>query len=123
MIWQSRRIWKNRNIVFAPGEKCTELVLWGNGDGRRTCRIKIVTDKGQTLDWGKDTTGQTAYPSNLGSGILVGFMGRYGADIDCMAPLFLKDVKSVTSKVTYGKIPTGKDGIQLVELDTLEVDN
>ncbi|KAI0410243.1 hypothetical protein F5X98DRAFT_382033 [Xylaria grammica] len=113
MYASSKGNWKQ--ITFAPGELCRELVLWGNGIGTRTGRIRIVTDK-QTFECGKNVSGQDTYPMNIGSGLLVGFQGACGTDIDRLSPLFLKVMKSLTSNVTYSSFPTG--GIIPVQLDT-----
>lgn len=106
-------------IIFAPGELCRELVLWGNGIGTRTGRIKIVTGK-QTFEWGKNVSGQDAYPMNVGSGLLVGFKGACGADIDRLSPLFLKLMSSLTSNVKYSSFPDG--GITPEQLDVQTFD-
>ncbi|KAL8788681.1 MAG: hypothetical protein Q9195_007182 [Heterodermia aff. obscurata] len=78
-----------QTIILAPGEVVTSFVMWGNGIGTRTGRIRLVTNLGQVLDAGKDTSGQTAYTSPTGSGILVGMVGRSGLDIDCLGAVFL----------------------------------
>ncbi|KAL7629691.1 hypothetical protein AAE478_001214 [Parahypoxylon ruwenzoriense] len=109
--------WKE--IAFSPGELCRELVLWGNGIGTRTGHIKIVTER-QTFDWGKNVSGQDAYPMNVGSGLLVGFRGACGTDIDRLSPLFLNPTESLISKVKYSSSPTG--GIVPVQLDTQTFD-
>lgn len=110
------------HLKFDPGETCTELVLWGNGSGTRTGRIKIVTSNGKTLDWGMHG-GSTAYPMTLGSGLLVGFSGASGSDIDRLCGLFLKSVKSITSEAKYGQLPGPTEGIRPKQLEQKEFDN
>lgn len=84
-----------KEIILAPGERVTSASLWGNGIGTRTGRIRFETDKGQAFDAGKDTSGQTEYPMDVGSGILAGFAGSAGHDIDCLSFIFLRLVDSV----------------------------
>lgn len=86
-----------QSISFAPQEKVTSMTLWGDGKGSRTGRIRITTDKGQTLDVGKDTSGQKAYSAGVGSGILVGMVGRSGDSMDMLGPVFLNgDIRSIS---------------------------
>ena len=107
-------------IIFQPGERVVELTLWGNGIGTRTGRIKLTTNGGQTFDWGKDTSGQTAYSAPVGGGLLVGAVGRCGAEIDMLSLVFFTDVKSVAiTNVNYVNPPTGTaNGIDLVQLQS-----
>jgi len=78
--------------TFEEGETVKSMSLWGDGKGKRTGRIKFTTSKGE-FDFGKDTSGQQEYPIDVGSGILVGFDGRGGADIDSLAAVFIKGLK------------------------------
>ncbi|KAF8580325.1 hypothetical protein K439DRAFT_313084 [Ramaria rubella] len=78
------------SIVFTPGELVTSLTLWGNGIGTRAGRIRLTTNRDQTLEVGKDTSGQTAYDIDTGAGLLVGMCGRSGVDIDQLGAIFLK---------------------------------
>ena len=96
-----------KEIVLAPGERVTSASLWGNGIGTRTGRIRFETDKGQSFDAGKDTSGQTEYPMDVGSGILVGFAGSAGHEIDCLAFIFLRLIDSVElTNVRYEQPPS-----------------
>ena len=96
-----------KEILLAPGEKITSASLWGNGVGTRTGRIRFVTNRGQILDAGKDTSGQTEYPMEFGSGILVGFAGRANVDIDALSFIFLRLVDSVELRnVQYQQPPS-----------------
>ncbi|KAH7021355.1 uncharacterized protein B0I36DRAFT_334332 [Microdochium trichocladiopsis] len=78
--------------AFEAGEVVKSMSLWGDGKGKRTGRIKFTTDKGE-FDFGKDTKGQQEYPIDVGSGILIGFGGRAGSDIDQLAAIFIKGLK------------------------------
>ena len=89
------------SITFAPGERVTSLTLWGNGVGTRTGRIRITTSKGQTFDVGKNTDGQNSYSAPIGSGILVGMVGRGGQDIDMLGAVFLE---GSVSSISIGDI-------------------
>ncbi|GAA3613859.1 hypothetical protein GCM10022223_32580 [Kineosporia mesophila] len=95
-------------ITFAPNERVTALTLWGNGDGKYTGRIQLKTNLGQTLDWGKNTNGQTAYSAPVNSGILVGVAGRQSTNtINMLSLVFLDDVISVTMQdVVYPTTPS-----------------
>ncbi|TBU37875.1 hypothetical protein BD309DRAFT_875559 [Dichomitus squalens] len=114
------------SITFVPGERITELTLWGNGVGTRTGRIRLTTSASQTFDVGKNTSGQTAYPAGLGSGILVGFVGRCGLEIDMLGPVFLNgSVQSISiSNVVYNPPLTGSNtGISRQDLDSIHYYN
>lgn len=114
------------SIVFAPGELVTALTLWGNGIGTRTGRIRLTTNKGQTLDVGRDTSGQTAYDIHIGSGILVGLEGRSGSDIDQLGAIFLRSAIThfALTKLVYDHDLAGTDkGIQAVALDEATYSN
>ncbi|KAJ7222413.1 Jacalin-like lectin domain-containing protein [Mycena pura] len=111
---------------FQPGELLTSMTLWGNGLGTRTGRIRFTTNKSRSFDVGKDTSGQTAYDCPVSSGFLMGFIGRYGGDIDCLAALFLRSpVVSVSiSEVSYNQNLIGSStGIAPVALDEVDFGN
>ena len=85
------------SITFAPGERITSFVLWGDGRGSRTGRVRITTSQGQYFNIGKMTFGQTSYNAPIGSGIFVGMVGRCGGSIDMLGAVFLNgSVTSVT---------------------------
>ncbi|OCH83777.1 hypothetical protein OBBRIDRAFT_495873 [Obba rivulosa] len=108
------------SVTFSPGEVITSLTLWGNGVGSRTGRIRLTTNGGQTFDVGKNTSGQSGYDAGIGSGILVGMVGRSGADIDMLGPVFLNGaIASISiSNVTYNPPLVGTTGgISQVTLD------
>ena len=93
-------------LIFEPGETVISASLWGNGVGTRTGRIRIKTKKGQTLDVGRNTSGQNEYAMDVGSGFVAGFAGRCGSDIDALSFVFLLPVKKVEMKdVKYTQPP------------------
>lgn len=107
---RSRQIGRAENnhtqLTFQPGEIVVKASLWGNGRGTRTGRIRFTTNRGQTLDVGRNTSGQTEYPMDVGSGILVGFAGRDGHDIDALSFIFLlHGFEALVSDVRYTQPP------------------
>ena len=85
-----------KEFIFATGEAINSLQLWGNGQGTRTGRVEFTTNKQRSFAHGKDVSGQTGFPQpNLGSGILMGLVGRAGDEIDALGFVFLKKVRSV----------------------------
>ena len=97
---------QSATLTLAPGEQVTSLTLWGNGVGTRTGHIRIITNKGQTFDCGKNISSQKSYSAPVGSGILVGMVGRSGDAIDMLGAVFLDgSVLAVTLT-----IPDPKDG-------------
>ncbi|KAH8809458.1 hypothetical protein F5884DRAFT_883679 [Xylogone sp. PMI_703] len=117
-----KTVGESKTFAFKQGEKCAQLSLWGNGIGTRCGRIRIYTTEGRDFDWGMHG-GQEEFSMNVGSGILAGFHGRSGSDIDCLGPLFLKPIRSIISTVKYGQLPSGKKGIKSVELDSFRQTN
>lgn len=97
------------SITIAPGERITSFVLWGDGRGSRTGRVRITTNQGQYFDVGKKTFGQTSYNAPIGSGILVGIVGRCGGFMDMLGAVFLNgSVTSVTiDNVQYSNSLSG----------------
>ena len=90
----------SNTITFAPGEQVTSLTMWGNGIGTRAGRIRLTTNQGQTFDHGKDTSGQQSFNYSVGSGILVGMVGRADAEMDALGCIFLSGaVQSVNISV------------------------
>lgn len=106
------------DIEFAAGEAVTGLTLWQltNSTGSRVARIDISTSQ-QSWGYGVDNTARLSSKAvNVGSGVLVGFQGRAGDDLDYLAPIFLKSLSSSTvSDIVFEK--TGDDeGLHLVTL-------
>lgn len=83
------------DFFFEPGEKVKAMTLWGNGKGTRTGRIWLETSKGRTFDYGMNTKGQNSYATDVGSGLLIGFMGRFDAEINCLAAVSLKPIETL----------------------------
>lgn len=83
-----------QDFKFDTGERITTMTLWGNGVGTRVGRIEFKTNKDKSFAFGKDVKDQKAYPLDVGSGYLVGFYGKAGADLDALGAYFLKDVKT-----------------------------
>ena len=97
------------------------LSAWNNAKNKRTRvgRIHIESNKGGALSFGVDDgQSSTEVPMRVGSGVLVGFEGRAGKDLDQLAPVFLKkldraeivDVEVEPFDPTYG--------LRLVTLDS-----
>ena len=94
-------------LTLQPGETIVRASLWGNGIGTRTGRIDFTTSRGNRLNVGRDTRGQTEYGMDVGSGILVGFAGRANVDIDALSFIFLLQGFNVEiSNVRYTRPPT-----------------
>lgn len=93
-------------MTLSPGETVTKLVMYGNGIGTRFGRIEITTTA-QTFSAGKsNVSGQNAYAPPLGAGILAGFLGNSGSDIDNLGLMFLDNVASVTlNDISYINAP------------------
>ncbi|RAL07684.1 uncharacterized protein BO97DRAFT_463410 [Aspergillus homomorphus CBS 101889] len=110
----------SQSFTFKVKEKCTEMVLRGNGIGTRCGHIEFKTDQGNSFSWGDG--GSDNYYMDVGSGFLVGFQGRANLDIDSLGPLFLKPLKSVHSEVDYGDFPNGAPDPTHITLDTQDFD-
>ncbi|KAJ1323324.1 hypothetical protein MN608_11473 [Microdochium nivale] len=88
---------ESKEYKFDPSvsEQIKTLSLWGNGVGTRSGRIKFETTNGGSFDWGQDTSGQSEYPIDIGSGILVGLEGKAEKQIDKLAFIFLAPLAKV----------------------------
>jgi len=82
----------------------------------KVARIDISTNK-RSWGYGVDETAKlSAKAVNVGSGVLVGFQGRAGDDLDQVAPIFLKTLSdSVVDNVVFERIG-GNQGLRLVTL-------
>ncbi|KAK4182646.1 hypothetical protein QBC35DRAFT_509556 [Podospora australis] len=89
---------ESETFTFAPDEVVTETSLWGNGIATRTGRIWFRTNLGNEFLQGEDQPEphQTEFRMNVGSGVLLGFEGTSGLDIDWLAPVFLKSLSQET---------------------------
>ena len=83
------------SITFAPGERINYLGLYGNGVGTRCGGIRITTNKGQTLDHVVNKK-NNVYPQDVGSGIMVGVMGRCGSSMDNLGLIFVRPLNSIS---------------------------
>ncbi|KAK4169629.1 hypothetical protein QBC43DRAFT_329224 [Cladorrhinum sp. PSN259] len=84
-----------KEFTFEADEVITQMSLWGDGIGTKTGRIFFKTNKGREFLHGRDQpeAQQTEFVMEVGSGILIGFSGKSGEDVDHMAPVFLKTLK------------------------------
>lgn len=110
-----------QEIRFKEGETINSMTLWGNGVGTRTGRIAFETSEKQKFEYGKsDVSSQDAFAMNVGSGMLLGFQGRSGADINAMSPIFLRPVKDFrVDNVKYPSLDSSK-GLTLKTLKQSE---
>ena len=101
------------------------MSLWGNGAGSRLGAIKFKTSKGNEFfakmtDWGL----KQEYPIDVGSGVCVGVMGRYGWAIDSMGFVFVKPIRqSALINVTYPTIGFEKANVQMSSIDSTDYTN
>ncbi|KAL2153510.1 hypothetical protein VTH82DRAFT_4665 [Thermothelomyces myriococcoides] len=120
-------------LTLDEGELITGMTLWaltpsrgGGGRGRkakssaaatpRVARLDITTNR-RSWGYGVDSTAKLSNKAvNVASGVLVGFQGRAGDDLDQLAPVFLKTLsESVVDNVVFERIP-GDDGLVLETL-------
>jgi len=101
----------------ARSEHITAMSLWGNGVGTRTGRIKFETSTGGVFDFGQDTSGQSEFPIDVGSGILIGLAGKAASQIDNMAAVFLRPmIKVFYDDVKYADFDA-RAGLEVKSLD------
>jgi hypothetical protein len=86
---------------FERDEQITHMSLWTNKAKTRVGRIKFETNKpNHGIDIGVGEGQQNVI--NVGSGILVGAMGRSGDDIDKLGFVFVKEIsEAVMTEMTY----------------------
>ncbi|KAL2200802.1 hypothetical protein P885DRAFT_74640 [Corynascus similis CBS 632.67] len=114
-------------LTFDEGEFITGMTLWSvaplsrkfrkaKSKSPRAARIDITTNQ-RFWGYGVDNTSKLSSKAvNVASGILVGFQGRAGDDMDQLAPIFLRKVdKSVVDDVVFERLP-GNDGLELETL-------
>ncbi|KAK4223792.1 hypothetical protein QBC38DRAFT_516188 [Podospora fimiseda] len=110
-----------KEFTFEPDEVITQMSMWGNGIGTKTGRIYFKTSKGREYLAGRDEpeAHQTEFPMDVGSGILVGFSGQSGEDIDHVAPVFLKTLKKERrlEELKLEEFDLTKEGLKLESLD------
>ncbi|KAK9774575.1 putative Mannose-binding lectin [Seiridium cardinale] len=106
-------------LDIVKGERVKSMSLWGMGSGQwdRTSRLRFDTTDGTAFNAGAEAHGENEYKSEVGSGLLVGFRGRAGINIDCLAPLFLKPVvKQYVDKITYPTLDMNDTGFLQMEI-------
>ncbi|KAL2190004.1 hypothetical protein L209DRAFT_749979 [Thermothelomyces heterothallicus CBS 203.75] len=114
-------------LTLDEGEIITGMTLWAltpSAKGRkakteatpRAARIDITTNH-RSWGYGVDNTAKLSNKAvNVASGVLVGFQGRAGDDLDQVAPIFLETLsESVVDDVVFERIP-GNDGLVLETL-------
>jgi hypothetical protein len=114
-------------FYFKQDERITYMYVYGNGHCHRhgrTTGLYFRTNKGRYFNFYSQRRRGSPHNYNVGSGILVGFNLRCGADIDAMGPIFLRRIRSsILSQVTYPKLAqlsiTGKP----VLVDRVKYDN
>ncbi|KAH8896419.1 hypothetical protein GQ53DRAFT_852643 [Thozetella sp. PMI_491] len=110
-----------QEFEFQDGEHITSMTLWGDGVGKRTGRIRFATDQNRQFDYGQNTDGQREYAMPLSSGILIGFIGGSGSDIDRLSPVFLKPLKDTYfDDIKFSQFDANK-GLTLKTLKEAEV--
>jgi Jacalin-like lectin domain len=111
----------SQDHIFESGEKITAMTLWGDGVGSRTGRIQFTTNKKKNFDFGQNTDGQSSFPTEVGSGFLIGFVGNAGDEIDFMGAVFLKQSKKAfVDDIKYPDLDfTGDQGLTLKTLQTI----
>ncbi|KAK3988392.1 hypothetical protein QBC44DRAFT_243627 [Cladorrhinum sp. PSN332] len=113
-----------KEFAFEPDEVITQMSLWGDGIGTKTGRIYFKTNKGREYLHGRDQpeAHQTEFPMEVGSGILVGFSGQSGEDVDHIAPVFLKQLKKDRriEDLEFEKFDLATEGLKLETLDEAE---
>ncbi|KAH8598446.1 hypothetical protein B0O99DRAFT_699806 [Bisporella sp. PMI_857] len=68
------------------------------------------------FDYGQNTDGQDEFPMRTGSGLLIGFSGRSGLDIDSLSPVFIRPLKSShVENTTYPNLGD-EEGLELKSL-------
>ncbi|KAH6634999.1 hypothetical protein B0J18DRAFT_361322 [Chaetomium sp. MPI-SDFR-AT-0129] len=97
---------------FTPRHRWTKSAK----SGPRVGRIDVSTNQ-RSWGYGVDSTAKLSSKAvNVGSGLLVGFQGRAGDDLDQVAPVFLRTLESsVVDDIVFDK-PAGSEGLRLVTL-------
>ena len=111
-----------QELQLNTGERISTMKLWDNGGNNRTGRIVMFTNQGQTLDWGQNTGGQGGTQTNIGSGILIGFVGAAGNEIDRLAGVFIQPVQRLfIDNISYPSFDFNNPStLSLQTLQTLE---
>ncbi|KAL2071200.1 hypothetical protein VTL71DRAFT_12435 [Oculimacula yallundae] len=111
-------------FIFHSGAKPHKIggmSLWGMGTAKwdQVRKMEFYTEDNMKFGIG-DTKGcPQAYRMDVGSGILIGFKGASGGEIDSLAPIFLKPLKKLSiSKVEYPKLDL--ENTDFMEMQTLD---
>ncbi|AUW94399.1 MAG: hypothetical protein OWR62_12590 [Sulfobacillus thermotolerans] len=112
-------------FTFEPGERITQMSLWGNGAGTRLGWIYFKTSHNRVFDFGMNDWGRRQeYPVDVGSGICIGCQGRSGSDIDAGGFVFLDHIRSAVIKnLHYPTLSFDTSGITPVRVDTFHRKN
>ena len=104
---------------LADGEVVTAATLWQMSNSTSGARVARLDFSTSSRSWGfgvENTAKLSSKGVNVGSGILVGFQGSAGDDLDFLAPIFLKTMSSSTvSDIVFEKFGD-TDGLKLVTL-------
>ncbi len=114
------------DVELSDGEVITGMTLWrldggaanssSSSSAPRVARLDLSTSE-RSWGFGVDNTERlTSKAVSVGSGVLVGFQGRAGDDLDFLAPVFLRPLsESTVSDIVFEKVG-GDDGLRLVTL-------
>ena len=97
----------SETFYFAPDERITYLTIYTEKDDcqGRVGGVYFSTNKGRYFNYRGKESPHRYHTQSVGSGILVGFKARCGADVDALALLFLQKVESSTlTHVQYPNI-------------------
>lgn len=104
---------------LADGEVVTAATLWQMSNSTSGARVARLDFSTSSRSWGfgvENTAKLSSKAVSVGSGILVGFQGSAGDDLDFLAPIFLKTMSSSTvSDIVFEKFGD-TDGLKLVTL-------
>ncbi|EGS20374.1 uncharacterized protein CTHT_0022010 [Thermochaetoides thermophila DSM 1495] len=113
---------QSNDFDFGDEDAVRRMTLWAwtnkKGDRGRVGHIRFETDKA-SFDYGMgNLDSKRSYPVNVGSGKLIGFIGRASDGLDLLIPVFLKPIsRSVIDQVELEPYsPT--QGLKLSTLDT-----
>ncbi|KAL2255157.1 hypothetical protein VTK26DRAFT_3982 [Humicola hyalothermophila] len=96
------------------------LSAWHHAKNKRTRvgRVQIGLTTGASFSFGLDEdAASTDVPMRVGSGVLVGFEGRAGLDLDQLAPVFLKKIDRSEIENVEVEPFDPSSGLRLVTLD------
>ncbi|KAL0936193.1 uncharacterized protein CTRU02_208408 [Colletotrichum truncatum] len=100
-------------LEIGTDEKISAMSLWGMGDGKwdRTSEITFHTNKNAKFTAGGKAPDESEWKMDVASGLLLGFRGRCGTNIDSLQPVFLKRVvKQYIDQVSYPELELSNTG-------------